>query len=264
MGRLSVAEAAERLGVGVPRVHQRIADGSLLAERVGSQWILDEADVARVDQHGAGRPLSARSAWHLLLAAEADLPAEGRAASSGGLAGGGDGDAWGRERPGAADLLRELAAPARSQARRRLRELLQADPAAERVRALLRRRAERRTYRASPRDLRELREDDRLQLAGLSQPAAGLAAGNLVEGYVRGAGVVDDLVADWLLVPSLHADASVVLHVVDVEIPSPWIRPHCWLVLAADLAEHHQSREEGRAVALLHEASDRLPAARRR
>ncbi len=37
MGAVSVAQAAERLGVSVPRIHQRIANGSLSAERIGSQ-----------------------------------------------------------------------------------------------------------------------------------------------------------------------------------------------------------------------------------
>ena len=42
MGAVSVAQAAERLGVSVPRIHQRIADGSLSAERIGFQWVVDE------------------------------------------------------------------------------------------------------------------------------------------------------------------------------------------------------------------------------
>ena len=47
MGNVSVAEAAQRLGVGVPRIHQRIADGSLRAERIGSQWVVDELSLLR-------------------------------------------------------------------------------------------------------------------------------------------------------------------------------------------------------------------------
>lgn len=48
MARVSVAEAARRLGVGVPRIHQRIADGSLRAERLGSQWVVDELSLLQV------------------------------------------------------------------------------------------------------------------------------------------------------------------------------------------------------------------------
>ena len=37
MGAVSVAQAAERLGLSVPRIHQRLADGSLIAERISSR-----------------------------------------------------------------------------------------------------------------------------------------------------------------------------------------------------------------------------------
>ncbi len=40
---MSVAQSAERLGVSVSRIHQRIADGSLVAERIGAQWVIDES-----------------------------------------------------------------------------------------------------------------------------------------------------------------------------------------------------------------------------
>jgi excisionase family DNA binding protein len=39
---VSVAEAAKRIGVSVPRIHQRIAEGSLRGQRIGSQWMVDE------------------------------------------------------------------------------------------------------------------------------------------------------------------------------------------------------------------------------
>lgn len=55
MAKVSVAEAAKRLGVGVPRIHQRIVDGSLRAERIGSQWAIDELSLLRVSERtGAG------------------------------------------------------------------------------------------------------------------------------------------------------------------------------------------------------------------
>ena len=58
MGAVSVAQAAERLGVSVPRIHQRIADGSLSAERIGSQWVVDERSLLRIQERSkAGRPL---------------------------------------------------------------------------------------------------------------------------------------------------------------------------------------------------------------
>ena len=71
MAVVSVAQAAERLGVSVPRIHQRIADGSLVAERVGSQWVVDEQSLLRVQERNrAGRPYSARSAWAIIAASQ--------------------------------------------------------------------------------------------------------------------------------------------------------------------------------------------------
>ena len=75
----SVAQAAERLGVSVPRIHQRIADGSLSAERIGSQWAVDERSLLRIQERSkAGRPYSARSAWAIIAASEDGLPALSR------------------------------------------------------------------------------------------------------------------------------------------------------------------------------------------
>lgn len=237
MSRVSVTEAASRLGVNVQRVHQRIADGSLAAERVGHQWTIDEADVARLDQRPAGRPLSARSAWAMVLLT-ADPP-----------------DA-------------ALAAPERSRARTRLREL-HADAAglderhdeattavlSTRLRSLLRGRAERRLFRAAPRDLPDLRSDDRVALSGTSLPAAGIASGDLVEGYVFG-DQLSSVVDDFLLGGASHREANVVLHVVDPEaLRHRSVPTDSWLLLAADLAEHHRPRETARAVQLLREAA---------
>ncbi len=73
MEAVSVAQAAERLGVSVPRIHQRIADGSLSAERIGSQWVVDERSLLRIQERSkAGRPYSARSAWAVIAASEDD------------------------------------------------------------------------------------------------------------------------------------------------------------------------------------------------
>lgn len=56
---LTVKEAAERLGVSTVRVYQLIELGKLDAERVGVQWLVDDASVAqRLEEHpSAGRPL---------------------------------------------------------------------------------------------------------------------------------------------------------------------------------------------------------------
>ena len=189
MTRISVAEAAARLEVNVARVHQRIADGSLAAEKVGHQWVIEAEDVLRLDRRGAGRPLSSRSAWALAWAASREGSGAEAAAA----------DCRGAPRP--------LPAAERSRARARLRQLLKsaearpnptgdaqaeesptavdsAEEIAALARLLMKNRAQRRLFRCSPRDLADLRDDDRLKLAGISLPAAGIAAGEVVEAYV--------------------------------------------------------------------------------
>jgi excisionase family DNA binding protein len=73
MASVSVAEAAQQFGVGAARIHQRIADGSLRAERIGSQWVVDEVSLLRIaERRKPGRPLSARSVWAVVALAEHD------------------------------------------------------------------------------------------------------------------------------------------------------------------------------------------------
>ena len=240
MGQLSVAEAARRLGVGVPRVHQRIANGSLPATRVGSQWIIDEAALVSLAESGApGRPLSQRSAWALVAVSQADQR-----------------------------ILKALAPVERSRARDRLCRLLalatgapseaQIHAVAALLRSWLRHRAGRRLYSASPRDLPDLREDDRTVLSGVSQARSGMASGNLVEGYV-GADDLAAIIDDYLLSPITNGrNTNVVLHIGSGIFPVAigGIAP---LMLAADLAEHRGPREESLAAEILREIGDQNP-----
>ena len=56
---VSVAEAAAMLGVHPQRVHERIREGSLPAEKVGHQWAVERDDLRRIMNHtGPGRPFS--------------------------------------------------------------------------------------------------------------------------------------------------------------------------------------------------------------
>ncbi len=229
MRAVSVAQAAERLGVSVPRIHQRIADGSLVAERIGSQWVVDERSLLHVQERSkAGRPYSARSAWAVIAASEDD-----------------------RDRVG-------VSGPAVSaRARMQLKRVL--EPAAEPVadeevvrqlvvslRSVFRNRAQRRLLRAASADLVDLRADDRWAML-VDLGASGIASPD-VEGYL-GESNVEGVVRDYLLVEA-DRDANVVLHVLpDAQYPYPDSR----LRLAADLAEHRGPREEARAAELLHE-----------
>ena len=232
VANVSVAEAARRLGVSVPRIHQRIADGSLRAERVGSQWVVDELSLLRVaERRTPGRPLSPRSAWALIALAEGDREA---------LAG--------------------LTAVERARARERLEKYLrhvadapqqEADVRriASDLRSLLSKRAYRELRKAAGSDLANLRQDPRWQ--SLVSPAASGIAMLDVDGYVA-AGELKSLTEDYLLRPAT-ADANVVIHVLPEGHKA---YPRSKLQLAADLAERRGPREEARAAELLREIAE--------
>ncbi|WP_141014740.1 helix-turn-helix domain-containing protein [Nocardioides sambongensis] len=242
---ISVSEAADLLGVNRQRIHQRILEGSLPARRVGTQWTLPLSSVRRLQHHGApGRPLSPKSAWDMILVAAG------------------------------VDEARALPPSARSRARSRLASLLNApsdtngdlDAGAARLRHALHNRAERVLFAASPRDLADLADDDRVLLSGVSNPAANISAADVVEGYVV-AEDVEALIDDYLLSsvpsPASGGGANVIFHVVR---PGPH-RPEPALLerlvssalpLAADLAEHDGVREKNEALHRVSELGDRV------
>lgn len=239
VANVSVAEAAKRLGVGVPRIHQRIADGSLRAERIGSQWVVDELSLLRVaERRHAGRPLSARSAWAIIASAE------------------GDGEA-----------LSVLAPVERSRAKARIKELLalvaqppKSEGDVRRIAAALRlrfrNRADSLLRKAVPSDLPRLRDDGRWE--SLMSPAASGIASLDVDGYLSGANV-ELLSHDYLLIPAEH-DANVVVHVLP---EGQRAYPNSKLLLAADLADRRGPREELRAADLLRVVAEEWKAVER-
>jgi excisionase family DNA binding protein len=233
MAMVSVAEAARRLGVGVPRVHQRIRNGSLRAERLGSQWVIDELSLLRAaERRDPGRPLSARSAWALIALAEDDH-----------------------------EVVAGLAAAERARARSRLNALLslvdqpaRSEEAVRRVASLLRQRFGNRAAvlarKAAPADLDPLREDPRWR--AVVHPAASGIASLDVFGYLR----PDDVAAverEYLLVPAAADDVANVLIQVLPEGQDAY--PDSLLRLAADLADQRGPREELRAAELLGEVA---------
>src|SRR5215213_3166975 len=216
MALVSVAEAAERLGVSASRVHQRIQDGSLPAIRVGRQWAIDEALLHQLSSR-PGQPLSRRAAWAVLALAHDEELAD-------------------------SELVRDLKlAPSEwSRARKRLADILGSPVPEDLLRAWLRRRAERRVYQASQPDLADIRGDRRLLLSGLSRPESAMASPDVAEGYLARADLVA-FVDRFLLVEAADRRGNVVLHVADRRPEAVWP-----LLLAADLAEHQQPREAGR------------------
>ena len=229
MGMVSVAEAARLLGVGVPRIHQRIRDGSLPAQRLGSQWVIDELALLHLRERSApGRPWSARSAWAVIALIEGDDEA-----------------------------LAQLAGVERSRARDRLRELLQSvrrpprsEEAVRQVAAELRlrfrNRAEMLARRAVPADLDDVRDDARWQ-ASVRAEDSGIGSHDVV-GYLRPQDVADVQRMHLLVPAASDGDANVHVYVLP---PDQAAYPDSRLRLAADLADRRGPREEARAVELL-------------
>ena len=231
-----MSEAAEQLGVSPARVRQRIADGSLVAEKIGGRWLVDLG--VSPPPSGRGRPAKSDAVWNVL----ADVPDPG------------------------VDLLlpdgsvAQLKASESSRRRGRMRLHAAARAAAdmdhpqqllefENVLAWLRRRSARRQFRAVPIDLPSLREDERLLRSGVSDPRSGMRDARVVEAYVA-ASEVEDLIRDhWLEPLAPGEEPNVILHV------APGRPSHVsLLMLAADLAEHGGARERHRANELLAEA----------
>lgn len=215
---IGVAEAAERIGRSERRVRDLIASGRLPAERIGSNWILDDADVAAFEPR-LGRPMSEKNAWGLIDILD------------------------GREPDG-------LSAAEISRLRRRRNELVhvaKAEPgqAAPVLRSWLVRRADRCLFRASPIDLPDIRSDSELVASGVSDPRSGISAAGVVEGYVFSA-LLEGFVRHHLLVVADEASANVVLHVSNREVGEVPL-----LLLAADLAEYNSARENKRVDELL-------------
>ncbi len=62
MNLLSIKEAAEKLGVSARRVNQLIDEKKLPAQKIGSQYVINEKDLSVVTIHGKpGRPAKAKS-----------------------------------------------------------------------------------------------------------------------------------------------------------------------------------------------------------
>ena len=213
-GLLSVAAAAERLGVSPSRVRQRIEDGSLAAERVGSQWGIHPQALADAPPKRS-RPMSRRMAWALIALLAGSDP--------------------------------RVSPAERVRLRKRADQLRDSDDPASLLRSWASSRAERRNYNAATPDLDELRADDRLRLSGLSALDSGVVARSVVEAYVARSDVAG-LVDNYFLVQPDDRRGNVILHVIDDKSPdAPTLVDIPWPLLAIDLAEHSGARERARA-----------------
>src|SRR2546426_6098390 len=68
---IPISEAAQVLGLNPARVRALAAHGQLSAEKIGSHWLVERADVERRRRQNvpAGRPLAPHNAWAMLLLA---------------------------------------------------------------------------------------------------------------------------------------------------------------------------------------------------
>lgn len=204
---VSVAEAADLLGVSPRRVRQMIDAGRVQARQVGGQWLVEAASLPSSPHRG--RPMAADVAWAML-----------------------------------AEVAPEHFTPDEAYRWRQRRNKLVRDPEPERLlSSWVASRARRMSFES--RGSAALLEDERVVPSGMSDPRSEIAAGDIVEGYVR----ESDLAAvrrAHLLRPGGHR-SSVVLHVAE-QLPKSPVPP---LVLAADLAEHDEPRALSRARELI-------------
>lgn len=213
---VSVKEAALRIDVSPQRVRQLIDQGFLSAQKVGSQWVVDEFDlVSRERVKRAGRPLSPENALALALVADGITP--------------------------------ESLSPSQAyRLKKNLRNLTTHGDPKNQLLSWFARRGESRFFRVDFDALREIRSDRRIKLSGVSHPLSGLLPGNELEGYVERSDL-KSLIRDWFLIGSAPgAGSNIKLRVIDrlpKEIPS--------LFIAADLAEHVGTREQDAAASII-------------
>ncbi|MEK8225003.1 hypothetical protein NKG05_00805 [Oerskovia sp. M15] len=192
-------------------MRQMIAAGRLDAEQVAGRWIIDPGSLRR-RPHLAGRPMSPRIAWALLLNPDPDHQ-------------------W--LRPDEAFRLRS-----------RAQRLAYAPDPLALLRAWLSARAE--VHHMQVQDPSSLLADERVVPSGVSDPRSGMSAAGHAEGYVH-ADDLENVAADHLLVPAPRSRANAVLRVSPVLPPAPVPE----LLLVADLADADSPREEARARNLL-------------
>lgn len=210
--QLSVADAAQRLGVDASRVRQLLRSGELAGQHLGRVWLVDADGVARRAGRRAGgaRPMAPARAWGLL-----DLLDGGTAS-------------W-------------LTPQARSQVRALMRGLPDASP--DRWRAALRARSTVHECRAHPGVLPRMLADPRIVIAGAERAVrAGLdlvAISAVPEFYVR---EVDwpALVEGYALLPRA-GEPNVTVRIPRVVWPFDAAEPGP-ATLAADLVEADEPR----------------------
>jgi hypothetical protein len=222
-----VSDAAQRLGVSEQRVRAMISAGLIEAEKIAGAWLIPATSLARLaaSHRQGGRPLSAASAWALLLLAS-DESVE-----------------W-----------------TSSRMRSRMAAALD-DHGLDGAFGKLGRRATRHTYEAHVAELPRLADSTDLMLGGVSAAGAhklGLQGGDELEAYVA-AGTIEGVAKRHGVVAG--GEPNVVLRAVPDDIwPIVHRRVAPIAVVLADLAEH----SDARARRVAYDRADRLDRERAR
>ena len=222
MSSIGVSQAADRLDVSRQRVLQMIAEGRLPAKRVGRSWAVAEVDLAR-HISPSSRPLSFQMSRAFLA-----------------LSGG--------ERP---QVDPKELSRLRKHMHRLVREVRDGDPA-NLLRSLLAKRAVRGELSVAEADLPDVLADPRLIISGVSHRVAGMSSPRMGEGYVDERNAQEFFDDHFIIQPDDRARANLVVHVAMV---IPKISP---IVIAADLADYREGREDRQARRVLEQwlASD--------
>lgn len=219
---LSIPQLAKRLNISESRARFLVQSGRIRGQRVGGRWVIDEVDAAQYRAGApAGRPLSERSAWQLMMHLWA--------AKTG---------------PFNPDL--DLSPVERYRLNRRVHRLEEFSDSIDPLVAWLANRAKKFEFSSSPADIAELREDPRIHLTGVSHRLSGLLTNSEIEAYVQ-RDDFDALVEEWFLVRATPGKRPNVLLRVAAHVPDE-LPP---LAVAADLAERPGFREQQAAREIL-------------
>lgn len=215
--RKSVGEYAQEAGISVRRVRQLAESGQISAAKLGNAWVIEEPVFKHAPRRAAGgRPLSEESTWELALML--------------------DGYAANPHRP--------------SRARERIERLRRDPQLRSELNSWMVNRAHIGHFRVQPRDLPDLRGDERLLPTGASHPASGLLQAQEHEAYIL-LRDLPEVVHDYLLIPSSAGRANVTLRAINAPA-LPRAIPR--LMIAADLLDRGGPREISAAQEILNEA----------
>ena len=217
MAELSASEYARRHDISTRRAQAAAAAGLLDARWVGGRWLIDDAVPHR---RQPGRPLSHRSADALVARLTGDP-----------------------------DWAVGLSPSERGRTLARVDELRRGTTPSDRLALWLRTaHPTARGFEAPAADLPDLRLDTRLTPGGSSDERSGMSDGGRLEAHVSAADL-DDVVHEYLLVPSRRPNAALRVH--DGAAP----RPLPLGTLIADLATSAGPRERAAADRLILEGS---------